>query len=593
MSRRPSRIQALLGLTLGLAVLFGLVAWRAVRTERHKVTMATCMFAADAARVLQAHAISYLETITDPIFAAIGGRAPVAPSGPIPGPEALRDANQRITDCHCVPQLSAIGFFRFDPDRNARSGALHLIPAMAGWTPEVDSGRVATAVLRAIRDLHDGGIVAAAVTSTSYETDTLRAVAVIAPKVATDGSLRAVYGILVSPDSFAQQVVVREYEHVPVFPVNMLSPDSGRHTWLCCHDTYRRNSILAYLEVMDWPGRLLYQNGPIADTAETAPGCVGFAVPDSRLAAVNIGLSPPLPILTRWTDMNMAVSQVPLLVVLLIALLVSMIAAGFAVSRESELTRLRSDFVTSISHELRMPLAQILLSGETLSLGRTRSQLERDEAADAIVREAHRLTGLVDNALFFSRIEHHNIDIATEPVELADVAAETIAGIGPLAHGAGVILVNAVPLGLAALVDRAAFRQVLYNLIENAVKYGPPGQRVVLGAAPSSTSDGRVNLWVEDEGAGIPEDKVMTIFQPFVRLERDRNRGIAGSGLGLAVVQHIVELHQGRVWVEPSSTGTGSRFVIDLPRAPAPAVVTNPTTNGNGRRTAANRESGE
>jgi len=168
--------------------------------------------------------------------------------------------------------------------------------------------------------------------------------------------------------------------------------------------------------------------------------------------------------------------------VLLVGILACSAAAAFAARREAELAGLRSDFVTSISHELRMPLAQILLFGETLSLDRARSQAERDEAADAIVRETQRLAGVVDNVLYFSRIEHHNLAVVTEPVDLAAFVDDTVADMRLLADDARIALDASVPPALVVQIDRGAFRRVLFDLVDNAIKYGPRGQRVTIAA---------------------------------------------------------------------------------------------------------------
>ena len=182
------------------------------------------------------------------------------------------------------------------------------------------------------------------------------------------------------------------------------------------------------------------------------------------------------------------------------------------------------------------------------------------------MREAQRLTGVVDNVLFFSRIEHHNARVAPEPTNLASLIEDALVAARALAAGKDVTLVSTVPVGLNAMVDPGAFRQVLYNLIDNAIKYGPRGQRVTVGANAAQTTPGRVSIWVQDQGLGIPNGQESAIFEPFVRLERDRNSAVAGSGLGLAVVRHLVAAHGGRIWVEPRAEA-GTRFVIDLPTA--------------------------
>jgi two-component system phosphate regulon sensor histidine kinase PhoR len=134
-----------------------------------------------------------------------------------------------------------------------------------------------------------------------------------------------------------------------------------------------------------------------------------------------------------------------------------------------------------------------------------------------------------------------------------------------LAEGSDVIITNIIPRNLQVSLDPQAFRQVLVNLLDNAIKYGPPGQEILVGTSGSEVDEGHIQLWVDDEGPGVPHEERSSIFEPFIRLDRDRNVGIAGSGLGLAVVRHIVEQHGGRIWVERSNRGSGSRFTVELP----------------------------
>jgi signal transduction histidine kinase len=272
-----------------------------------------------------------------------------------------------------------------------------------------------------------------------------------------------------------------------------------------------------------------------------------------------------MPVYNQWIENGLVASYVPSLGVILAAMVASMAAAILFARREAELARLRSDFVSNVSHEMRMPLAQILLSGETLQLGRTRSQAEYNGEADSIVREAHRLAGFVDNVLSFSRIEHNNVQVTPQPIDLYGVVDETIATARTLANGRAVTVTSTIARDVDAFVDPDALRQVLYNLLENAIKYGPVGQRIIVGAAPSTTVADRIEVWVDDEGPGVPVHATSAVFEPFVRLDRDRDAGIAGSGLGLAVVRFIIEQHGGRVRIEPGSRGRGTRFVIEIP----------------------------
>ena len=573
------RVQFFVVLACLLAVAFGLTTWRTARAERQKVALGTCFFAVDASRVLQAQSHYYLQAIADPVFAAVGGRAPLAAGALLPAPAVLRAADSAVAACHCAPRLIARGYFRLDFGPDGRVGALTVeradvdrpspaaqaqgareimavVPAL-----RVDSIRLKEAVARLVPTLRGGGVVAAAVTNSPSDTDALEAIAVLNPKYGADGQLRAVYGVLVGPGTFALQVIAPVFDRVPLFPsmfaVRGIASDPRPRL------RRPRNTELANLAVLDSRWTTLYQTGPMADTASRAPGCVAMALQDPSLALLMLHISPPLDVYSRWIQSSLAESYLPFLGLIAVAMLASVVAAVVGARREAELARLRADFVSSVSHELRMPLAQILMSGETLRFGRIRSQAEHDAEADSIVREALHLTGLVDNALFFSRIEHHNLSVNPRPADLHRLVGDAVNCVWLLAEGSEVTLTNLVPRHLQVSLDPQAFRQVLVNLLDNAIKYGPPGQEILVGTS-TSTDDGLMLLWIDDEGPGVPHGDRSSIFEPFIRLDRDRNVGIAGSGLGLAVVRHIVEQHGGRIWVERSTRGSGSRFTIQL-----------------------------
>jgi signal transduction histidine kinase len=231
----------------------------------------------------------------------------------------------------------------------------------------------------------------------------------------------------------------------------------------------------------------------------------------------------------------------------------------FVVWRGLELARLRSEFVASISHELRTPLAQILLFGESLTLGRMQSRRDVRSAGRVIVDEARRLMRLVDNVMLFSRNTRPSPPSTREP--LAPLLREVIDAFAPVAAVSGAQVSTTRVDDIAAPVDLGAIRQVLFNLMENAVKYGPRGQHVSLGLA---AVDGHARLWVEDEGPGIPPAEREHVWQPFVRLRRDVDRQTAGSGIGLSLVREVVARHRGSARIEETPAG-GARVVVDLP----------------------------
>jgi signal transduction histidine kinase len=255
-------------------------------------------------------------------------------------------------------------------------------------------------------------------------------------------------------------------------------------------------------------------------------------------------------------------SRLPLLLGLLGLTAGLVFVALLQLRRESELNRLRAGFISNVSHELRTPLAQIRMFAETLLLGRVRSPDEGRRSLEIIDQEARRLTHLVENVLQFSRAERQLVRLSVVPTDLACQVQEAVESFAPLAQTRRVEVRAVCGDGCAASVDRGAFRQILLNLLDNAVKYGPAGQTVTVALACAGD---RARVTVEDEGPGVPAAERARIFEPFYRLDRGGDGADTGSGIGLAVVRELVERHGGRVWVEAAARG-GARFIVDLPR---------------------------
>jgi signal transduction histidine kinase len=236
--------------------------------------------------------------------------------------------------------------------------------------------------------------------------------------------------------------------------------------------------------------------------------------------------------------------------------------------RQEELGRLRDDFVSGVSHELRTPLAQIRLLAELLRMGKVPTEEKKDRSLRIIDQEARRLSFLVDSILSFT----HSRPNKLSPVR-TDVAIEIdeiVSGFEPLAQAHDVRLTTRLERGIVAHVDRGALRQVLLNLLDNAVRYGPPRQNVTI---TTSSAGDTWTLEVADEGPGVPLDESERIFDPYYRMTRDAGGAVGGTGIGLAVVRRLVKEHRGRVYVVPANGdgATGARFVVALPIA-APGV---------------------
>jgi signal transduction histidine kinase len=255
-------------------------------------------------------------------------------------------------------------------------------------------------------------------------------------------------------------------------------------------------------------------------------------------------------------------SRLPVIIGLLALSAGLVIAAIFQIRREQELAILRADFVSSVSHQLRTPLAQIRMFGETLLLGRVRSEEERRRSLEIIVRESQSLTHQVDNVLLFSRAQRNDVRLNPVDTPLEPLVREVLESFCPLAEAQECRVEANVEGGLSAMADPGSIRQILLNLLENAVKYGPSDQ--IVDVKVHAGSPGMVRLVVEDEGDGIPADQREAVFTPYARLDRDRDSGVAGSGIGLAVVLELATRQEGSAWAESSMSG-GARLVVELP----------------------------
>jgi signal transduction histidine kinase len=256
------------------------------------------------------------------------------------------------------------------------------------------------------------------------------------------------------------------------------------------------------------------------------------------------------------------------LVVALVTVNVVLVTIGLLqLTRERELARLRSNFVAGVSHELRTPLAQIRMFSETLLLDRIRNATEKQRALEIIGQESTRLTQLVDNVLLFHRRTEASVAAERDAIDLNAFARDVVDSFEPLAAARSAALALAVsPEAVSVRADRDALRQVLLNLLDNAVKFGPAGQVITVRVAAEA---GQAVVTVDDGGPGVPIGERERIFKAF---ERGRaTKGTGGAGIGLAVVQQIVDAHRGEVSVEGLPAG-GARFRVVLPMATLTAV---------------------
>ncbi|HMA41409.1 MAG TPA: HAMP domain-containing sensor histidine kinase [Gemmatimonadales bacterium] len=322
--------------------------------------------------------------------------------------------------------------------------------------------------------------------------------------------------------------------------------------------------------VRDAHGRSIYQSEPQYRSSITRHDTLG-----SYMAKFQVDVTLRPDIAGKLVIGGLPKSRMPLLVTLLLLTAGLIVIALIQLRRESDLAALRTHFVSGVSHELRTPLAQIRMFAETLVLGRVRSDEERARSLAIIDQEARRLTNLVENLLHFSRAERQSLRVAPVPTLVGPLIRGVLESFAPLAGTRRVHIATSLREGAVALADEGALRQMLLNLLDNAVKYGPEGQVVTVGMDPPSGD--RIRIWVQDQGPGIPAAERERIWQQFWRLERDRGSAVAGTGIGLSVVRQLAALHRGRVWVE-TAPGGGARFVIELPTAPHPVIPASPTS---------------
>jgi signal transduction histidine kinase len=232
------------------------------------------------------------------------------------------------------------------------------------------------------------------------------------------------------------------------------------------------------------------------------------------------------------------------------------------VRRELRLSRLKSDFVANVSHELKTPLALIRLFAETLELGRVPTEEKKKQYHGIINKESRRLTQLINNILDFSRIEAGRKEYRFRRADAGAVVRDVVDAYRfPIEH-AGFALELDVADDLPEMeIDPEALSQALINLLNNAIKYSPDEKSIRVSARREGD---HVRVTVKDRGIGIPKAEQKRIFEKFYRVESTLVHTTKGSGLGLALVQHIAEAHGGHVEVA-SAPGEGSAFTLSLP----------------------------
>jgi signal transduction histidine kinase len=226
---------------------------------------------------------------------------------------------------------------------------------------------------------------------------------------------------------------------------------------------------------------------------------------------------------------------------------------------------MRRDLVANVSHELKTPISALRAHLENLLDGVERAD---PETLQIMLVQSERLGRLVDQLLDLSRLESGDVPLEREQVELGPLVSQVFSEIQVARPDPGVTLADDLPGDLPPVfADRERVHQVLFNLLDNAVRFTPTGGRVSVTA---SRHNGSVDVVVADTGPGISSEHLSRVFERFYRVDESRSRDDGGTGIGLAIARSVVEAHGGRIWAD-SEPGRGTTFTFELPAAAAAA----------------------
>lgn len=501
--RRPLVIVALLSVSL---LLVGILGWQAWRIQQAN--------AAVAESVLREYAILVADEYGRRAMAGLGyyGYFPLVQRiADLPSPRAMREATPDTTVASNYFRITAgqrqIEIKDVSPGIDALLGRLAAAPPTANgpfMSARTDDG--AEQVIYVVQPNDE-----------------------VSPRTA---------GFVVNNTAIGE-LLLDVYESGPLLPVSLAGG--------------RVSNEMLFLRVSDPAGAILFEVNSQYDSAlrieKALPsdyqGVVdGFTVqasldPDSAAELIIGGLPG---------------SRLPLLLIVMALLLGLMLAAIWLLRREQAVIRMRTDFVSQVSHELRTPLTQIRMFAETLLLDRVSNADDKQRALKIIDRESQRLSHLVDNILRFSG-PTNGYQLDCRPQELAPIVRE-VCNIVQATTERVAFSIDADET-VAANVDADALRQILLNVLDNALKYGPPDQEIRIELRARGH---RVQLSVADQGPGIPEPERQKVWQSFYRLDREQQTAISGTGIGLAIVSELVQAMQGRCWIDSLAGGTRVNF---------------------------------
>jgi len=228
-----------------------------------------------------------------------------------------------------------------------------------------------------------------------------------------------------------------------------------------------------------------------------------------------------------------------------------------------ELDRMKGEFVSNVSHELRAPLHTITGFVQLLLDGKVRDKDTQQECLETVLHQTQHLTRLIDDILDASKMEAGHFGLHKAEVQMHDIVQEVVQALQPVALPKRVTLLDHTPPDLPLVfADAQRMTQVLRNLVDNAIKFSPEGGSVTIS---NESSPEQLVVAVQDSGAGIPAEARKHLFERFYQADGSSTRQAGGTGLGLYICKQIVEAHGGRIWVE-SEEGKGSSFLFAMPR---------------------------
>lgn len=473
-----------------------------------------------------------------PIMPPPGFNSPGEARDPIPVADLVAMIDRLRNDpCRCLTSPGPTALFRVGPDprdsevRDSLGRPLPALPAplVAAILPQGDS--------ISARGLRYGFTAVATERGGEFAFFTTRRDSVT--------GFKYTYGFLTPAAHLADRIFRPAFATVRLVPRHLLATVGSNDEYLDVH-------------VTGPDGRTLFATG---DRYRDGP-TDGLVLPWFRGAhTVRIHLNPSIkdrlipggvPGPVPWRDVTMSA----------LALAMTLAVAAFGL-RAADLARLRADFATSVTHELRTPLTQIRLAAETVLLGRSKSGEATARSMESIVAETDRLRHLIDNVLHFSRAERRDTSVELAPVDLRRVVVTATDRFLPLVAGRGISIRVDVAGDLRVMADESALGQIVLNLVDNAARYGPDGQTIVVGGTARTD---RIELWVDDQGPGIAPKDRDRVWNAYVRLDRAREAAPTGTGLGLAVVRELAEAQGATCRLEGSAAG-GLRVVLVFPRS--------------------------